>query len=200
MSTNTVIQFSLQRIACTKCGIEVNAACNCGKSYDPISQRVADYDATNPGRSTRKAAADLGVSHTAVRKARDSGGNQFPAEVTGRDGKQYPTKAKRHRGPRMSEFTDEPEHDRDLRMLRGVWEGACDTAQKAFLSDQAAAPTTPQTFAEWKGAIIQQIEGAWNALSTDDWTKLKVVLLGTLNGLDKDDESIPPFLRREAAE
>lgn len=58
----------------------------------------------------------------------------------------------------------------------------------------------PETFIEWKQVIIVSIERAWNELPADDWTKLRAVLLGTLNGLDKDDESIPPFLRREAAE
>jgi hypothetical protein len=43
-----------------------------------------------PGRSTRQAAADLGMSDKTVRKARSSGADQSaPATVAGKDGKSY---------------------------------------------------------------------------------------------------------------
>ena len=90
---------SIQRMVCIGCGAEANAACNCGKAYVPAAQRVAKYDEANPGKSTREAAADLGVSHETVSKARKSGAsleapvNQLtPATVTGRDGKSYARK------------------------------------------------------------------------------------------------------------
>ena len=31
-------------------------------------------------------------------------------------------------------FEEESQHDRDLRMLKGVWDGACESAQQAFLA------------------------------------------------------------------
>jgi hypothetical protein len=62
----------------TGCGPDANASCNCGKPYVPAAQRVADYDQANPGRSTRQAAAELGVDKETVRKARKSGGDRSP--------------------------------------------------------------------------------------------------------------------------
>jgi hypothetical protein len=56
-----------------------------------VQERVAEYDKANPGRSTRQAAADLGVSNKTVSLAR--GVTQVtPDTVTGRDGKTYPAK------------------------------------------------------------------------------------------------------------
>jgi hypothetical protein len=85
------IKISIQRKVCTDCGAEANASCNCGKPYIPAKQRVAEYDKQNPGRSTRQAAADLGVSRETVRATRKEGDNRLsPDTITGRDGKQYP--------------------------------------------------------------------------------------------------------------
>jgi hypothetical protein len=82
---------SIQRLQCTKCGAEANASCNCGANYKPVQERVREYDEANPGKSTRAAAADLGVSQSAVQKARKSGEHQCsPDIVSGRDGKTYP--------------------------------------------------------------------------------------------------------------
>jgi hypothetical protein len=72
---------------------------------------VKEYDKTNPGRSTRAAAADLGISKSAVSKARDqvstsgqvigvSGASPDAPEtkkIVGRDGKQYPAKGRARR-------------------------------------------------------------------------------------------------------
>lgn len=81
-------------MVCTGCGAEANASCNCGVAYVPAAVRVAEYDATNPGKSTRAAAADLGISHTAVSEARNSGVNHFtPETVIGLDGKNYPAQS-----------------------------------------------------------------------------------------------------------
>jgi|SRR5215813_2204654 len=49
-------------LACVACGAEVEAACACHKPYKPAKVRVAEYDLANPGKSTRTAAADLGLS------------------------------------------------------------------------------------------------------------------------------------------
>jgi hypothetical protein len=84
---------SIERLACTHCGAETNAACNCGAPYVPVAQRVKEYDAANPGKSTRAAAADLGISKSAVSKARDQVSTS--GQVTGQDGKRYPAKKPR---------------------------------------------------------------------------------------------------------
>ena len=60
----TLIPLSIQQLICTGCGAETNAACNCGKTYKPSAIRVKEYDEVNRGKSTRQAAADLGVSKT----------------------------------------------------------------------------------------------------------------------------------------
>ena len=85
------IVHSLARLQCTKCGAEANASCNCGEPYVPAALRVAEYDKANPGKSTREAAADLGISNKTVSKARGVTG-VTPETVTGRDGKEYPAR------------------------------------------------------------------------------------------------------------
>lgn len=131
--TATVIKMSIQRMICTGCGAEANASCNCGKPYEPASVRAAAAVAASPEKSDRAIAAEIGVDHKTVGKARREGGDDSPPETRqGQDGKQYPAKPKHHRGRRMSDVPDEPQHDRDLRMLKGVWEGACDSAREEF--------------------------------------------------------------------
>src|SRR6516162_2569202 len=91
MTGRLEIVHSLARLQCTRCGAQANASCNCGEPYVPAAIRVAEYDKKNPGKSTRAAAADLGVSNATVSKAR--GVNQLtPETVTGDDGKTYPAK------------------------------------------------------------------------------------------------------------
>ena len=79
--------ISVQRMVCTGCGAEANASCNCGVSYQPKSVRAADAIQANPQKSDRAIAADLGVSHQTVARARDSTGPYGPVERTGLDGK-----------------------------------------------------------------------------------------------------------------
>ena len=97
---------SVVRLQCSACGAEANASCNCGKPYVPAAQRISEYDKANPGKSSRQAAADLGVSKETVRTAR-SGGNHLPPEtVTGRDGKRYPSAR-----PKRATYAPEPGED-----------------------------------------------------------------------------------------
>jgi hypothetical protein len=87
---------SIQRMQCTQCGAEANASCNCGVNYKPVQERVREYDEANPGKSTRAAAADLGVDQSTVSRARaSSDADASPETVTGRDGKQYPARAQK---------------------------------------------------------------------------------------------------------
>ena len=54
------------------------------------SIRAAEAIKANPGKSDRAIAADIGVSHPTVAKARSElGGNNLPPERTGQDGKSY---------------------------------------------------------------------------------------------------------------
>ena len=94
-AAGTVIQLSIQRMVCTGCGAEANASCNCGVSYVAKSARAREAVKANPNRSDRAIAADLGMTHPTVAAARrdlDEGGNNFPPERIGRDGKSYPVK------------------------------------------------------------------------------------------------------------
>lgn len=103
MTGRLEIVHSLARLQCTRCGAQANASCNCGEPYVPAAIRVKEYDKANPGRSTRAAAADLGISKSEVGRARQSvvpsgtpetdrasGGEK----VIGLDGKTYKAKGK----------------------------------------------------------------------------------------------------------
>jgi hypothetical protein len=83
------IKVTQQQLEGVKCGARSHATCSCGVSYRPAQERVAEYDKANPGKSTRTAAADLGVSDETVRKARRAN-PLAPETVVGRDGKEYP--------------------------------------------------------------------------------------------------------------
>jgi hypothetical protein len=94
---------SLARLRCTKCGAEADASCNCGEPYLPAAIRVKEYDKANPGKSTRAAAADLGISKSEVGRARLSVVlDGTPETVTGLDGKTYKAKGKA-RAPKKEE-------------------------------------------------------------------------------------------------
>jgi hypothetical protein len=87
------------RLQCSACGAQTDAPCSCGAEYKPVADRLAEYDKANPGRSTRRAARDLGTSQTAVQKARRRSGEHGCSphsvpKVTGDDGKPYPSKRK----------------------------------------------------------------------------------------------------------
>src|SRR6516225_551870 len=110
MRPDTIIQMSVVRLQCSACGAEANASCNCGKPYVPAAQRVREYDEANPGKSTRAAAADLGMSRESVRTARSGDNHLSPETVTGRDGKEYPA---RRAGQEPSETNNNFEPDGD---------------------------------------------------------------------------------------
>lgn len=98
-------------LVCSACGAHGEGTCACGAPYVLAKQRVAEYDKTTPGRSTRQAAADLGVSNKTVSKARARVTPVTP-QVTGRDGKKYPAKRSLRlvtRTLRSGEIVQEPE-------------------------------------------------------------------------------------------
>ena len=92
--TEQVQYIKQSRFICSACGSSRDCDCNA-----PALERVVAYDKANPGKSTRQAAADLGVSKSEVNRARRSpvpDGTPVtkvtPATVTGRDGKTYPAR------------------------------------------------------------------------------------------------------------
>lgn len=104
MRQQTVIQMSIQRLACSGCGAEAHASCNCGKPYLPAKMRAREAIEANPQKSDRAIAADIGVSHETVSKARrESPVNELTPEREGRDGKIY----------RLPVRDDDPEDDAD---------------------------------------------------------------------------------------
>jgi hypothetical protein len=105
-------QISIQRMVCTGCGAEANAACNCGLDYKPKSVRAREAVEANPEKSDRAIAADIGVTAPTVGKARkESTVNNFTVdERTGLDGK---TRKLPERKPAKLEAEDEPKDEDD---------------------------------------------------------------------------------------
>ena len=81
---------SIARLACTACGAETNASCNCGVAYKPVEVAKKAIEA-DPQKSNRAIAKETGVSEPTVRRARASG--DAPDKVVGLDGKTYKAKA-----------------------------------------------------------------------------------------------------------
>jgi hypothetical protein len=108
------IHRSVVRLACSACGAEANASCNCGKPYVPARQRAVDAVAAHPEKSNRAIADDIGVSHETVRQARASTDNQLAVEAprTGKDGKTR--KLPSYRPPQAEAQQDDPSQDEDI--------------------------------------------------------------------------------------
>jgi hypothetical protein len=85
---------SISRLACTACGAEANASCNCGKPYVP-KEIAKEAIKANPEKSNRAIAEEIGTSPKTVNKARKELGEEGSSpERTGRDGKTYPAATK----------------------------------------------------------------------------------------------------------
>ena len=80
--------LSVVRLACSACGAEANASCNCGKPYSP-RERAAEVVAAHPEKSNRAIADEIGASEATVRRARDAtaSGDAVAEPRIGRDGK-----------------------------------------------------------------------------------------------------------------
>ena len=90
------------------CGVD--AGCNCGAAVVSKSQRIADYDAANPRKSTRQVAAALGVDNSTVHRARQKSG---VADATPEDGR--PTIDNPPRGALWDDQNDKDDSYRTLR-------------------------------------------------------------------------------------
>lgn len=73
---------------------------------------------------------DPGIVRRVLDDALDAGEEPTRAKVT--RAVKAKSKRKRHARPNFNSPAD-TQHDRDLRMLLGVWESACETARKEFL-------------------------------------------------------------------
>jgi hypothetical protein len=102
MAAATVHQLkpkpSVARLRCTKCGAQVDAACNCGAPYEyiPPGKLAERAIADNPEKSDRAIAKELGINNATVSRARNRAGvaNATPDKHVGQDGKSYPAKGK----------------------------------------------------------------------------------------------------------
>ncbi len=90
--TNVVqLKAASLRLACSACGAEAEAGCNCGVAYIPAGARAAEGVAATPHLSDRAIAKNVGVSAPTVSAARRAGVKDFtPERRVGRDGKSYP--------------------------------------------------------------------------------------------------------------
>jgi hypothetical protein len=79
-------QISIQRMVCTGCGAEANAACNCGLDYKPKAVRAREAVEANPEKSDRAIAKETGISQPTISKARTDN-NLSVDKRTGLDGK-----------------------------------------------------------------------------------------------------------------
>jgi hypothetical protein len=74
--TATVIRLprasTAYHMACSACGVTMDAACDCGAPYMPVAQRAAEAIKANPTKSDRAIAKELGVSHMSVKRARET--------------------------------------------------------------------------------------------------------------------------------
>jgi hypothetical protein len=87
--TAIIHPISIRRMVCTRCGAEANASCNCGVTYQPKAVRAAEAIKANPGKSDRAIAAEVGVGHATVSRARKEAtvSDETVQERTGLDGK-----------------------------------------------------------------------------------------------------------------
>lgn len=116
-----------------------------GKEHSPASPAVTDLGLTrkdiHEARAVRDAeSADPGIVHRTVEERLSAG--EEPTKASLRKAlkaaakpsapakRKTKTKPKRKRQPYVEA---ESEHDRDLQMLRGVWEGTCMSAREEFL-------------------------------------------------------------------
>ncbi|WP_154070803.1 hypothetical protein [Bradyrhizobium lablabi] len=87
-TTETILKPPAQRtqLRCSGCGVTVDAACGCGVGYVPAHEYAAKAVIANPEKSDRAIAADYGVDHKTVGKARKATGEKSPVRI-GRDKK-----------------------------------------------------------------------------------------------------------------
>lgn len=104
-------KLKVSTLACSACGAEAEATCNCGVPYVPASTRARRAIEAAPEKSNRAIAEEIGVSYETVRQARTGDKSLSPETHIGKDGKNYP--ARRHE----AEQTPEDSAIEDFKML-----------------------------------------------------------------------------------
>lgn len=88
MAQLQIVQQVNRAMECSSCGAAGIAACDCGAPYMPASARASAAIAADRDKSDRAIAADLGIDHKTVGKARRSTGDYSPVDTrVGLDGK-----------------------------------------------------------------------------------------------------------------
>jgi hypothetical protein len=96
MKAETVIEFrkpvTVVQMACTVCGAQAEASCDCGAPYLPAGKKAAKGIAANPELSDRAIAEKLGIGNKTVSRVRKQAGvsGDTGEKRQGRDGKLYP--------------------------------------------------------------------------------------------------------------
>jgi len=139
MAQLQIVQNVNRSMECSSCGAAGIAACDCGAPYMPAAERAAKAIADSPRKSDRAIAAEIGVSHPTVARARrETTGNNFPVDTrVGLDGKvrQMPK-----RKPKLDEVmpTDE---EAEESFQADLYDQAC------WLLEQMASSTRRKFFA-----------------------------------------------------
>jgi len=80
-------------LRCIRCNVSIEAACDCGVGYERWApkERAAKALKSNPEKSNRVIAQEIGVNERTVRNTRGAGAEKSaPERRTGADGKNYP--------------------------------------------------------------------------------------------------------------
>ena len=86
MAQLQIVQQVNRAMECSECGAAGIAACDCGAPYMPAADRAAKAIATDPDKSDRAIAAEIGVSRATVQRARPTGSYEPVTTRTGKDG------------------------------------------------------------------------------------------------------------------
>ena len=92
------------QLHCSKCGITIDAACDCGVDYVPAGVAAAKAIEANPDKNNQAIADMIGVAESTVREIRKGvSRNRETDKRIGKDGKSYPATKKQpaHKSARI---------------------------------------------------------------------------------------------------
>jgi hypothetical protein len=138
---------SIARLACTRCGAETDASCNCGEPYLPAGARAAKAIAKSPEKSDRAIATEIGVSAPTVGKARKATVKDFTVGRIGKDGKRRRLPQAAPRVARYKDLTLEmpTEAEAEKSYQQTIYDQAC------LLLEAMADATRRKFFAHIRG-------------------------------------------------
>jgi hypothetical protein len=83
-------EMTATQLRCSECGAMAEAACDCGKAYEPPGVIAAKAIEAYPQKSDRRIARECGIGLGTVQRARQSADpNESPERRLGKDGKSY---------------------------------------------------------------------------------------------------------------